>query len=540
MQRSREESTISVNESSKRQRLLAAETFLLSPLFVYSFLIPLLLEFLDHHDVLTRCVLLCKNIKPYLLDYRLTYPLDFSEARTLSAWHRYLPIQPTFISDWFGEMVRSFTNLKILTFDSTFDDPLDQGDLPLSLESIVFGDSFDQPISNNVLPSHLTMLDVGHSWNQTIWVNVLPSKLIKLVTGLQYNQPLKIGALPNSLLTLNIGDGFNQTIEPSVLTHSLTELSLGLDFNQQFFPGVLPSSLKILSIGNTFNNSLDFDIMPPLLEQLTLGKSFAKTLYLPKSLSTLSLASSIHRIQFVRSTEKNKSVVAGPFDHDFLIRGRIKQMLIGIVNFCYQACDVLPFGILPDSITHLSLGNACNQPIIPGFIPNSVTHLTFGTKFNQLLIQNCIPDSVTHLLLSGDFNQLLIPGALPRSLKYLLMDRDNCKYNQPLVIVNIDSPSGQKISFGSIPDSVTHLTFSRDFAQSIEMGVLPDSITHLAFGQSFVDEHPFLGKCSLPKSLQQLHGYVNFSEAIMSMKEIIICIDEGDHLLWWPKFKFNR
>ena len=49
--------------------------------------------------------------------------------------------------------------------------------------------------------------------------------------------------------------------------------------------------------------------------------------------------------------------------------------------------------IIPNCITHLTLGNEFNQPI--NNIPKSITHLTFGENFNQAI--NNLPKSITHL-----------------------------------------------------------------------------------------------------------------------------------------------
>ena len=67
---------------------------------------------------------------------------------------------------------------------------------------------------------------------------------------------------------------------------------------------------------------------------------------------------------------------------------------------------------LPNSITHLILGDNFNQPI--NNLPDSVTHLILGDNFNQPLIN--LPNSLTHLILGDNFNQTIY--GIPDSLKY--------------------------------------------------------------------------------------------------------------------------
>jgi hypothetical protein len=60
---------------------------------------------------------------------------------------------------------------------------------------------------------------------------------------------------------------------------------------------------------------------------------------------------------------------------------------------------------IPNSVTHLTLGNIFNQPLKKDDIPTTVTHLTFDSYFNHQLNKNDIPNSVTHLTLGNMFNK---------------------------------------------------------------------------------------------------------------------------------------
>jgi hypothetical protein len=70
---------------------------------------------------------------------------------------------------------------------------------------------------------------------------------------------------------------------------------------------------------------------------------------------------------------------------------------------------------LPNSITHLTLGDYFNQPVEN--LPHSITHLTFGAYFNQPV--NKLPSSITHLSFGEHFNQPL--DNLPNTLTHLLL-----------------------------------------------------------------------------------------------------------------------
>lgn len=59
-----------------------------------------------------------------------------------------------------------------------------------NLEKLIFGYSFNKPISNNMLPVSLTKLKFGYYFNQAIKIDTLPIKLKKLEFGNNFNQPI--------------------------------------------------------------------------------------------------------------------------------------------------------------------------------------------------------------------------------------------------------------------------------------------------------------------------------------------------------------
>jgi len=154
------------------------------------------------------------------------------------------------------------------------------------ITKIHFYDTFNETIDENDLPPNLTHLTFGYHFNQSIDL----SKLV-LLTHLSFdnffNQP--IDDLPRSLTHLKLGWRFNQSLDnlPESLTHlvypsdsnlpfnmpsSLTHLEFGFYFNQPL--NNLPKSLTHLKLGSDFSHP--FDNLPKSLIHLNLGYDFNK------------------------------------------------------------------------------------------------------------------------------------------------------------------------------------------------------------------------------------------------------------------------
>jgi len=95
--------------------------------------------------------------------------------------------------------------------------------------------------------------------------------------------------------------------------------------------------------------------------------------------------------------------------------------------------------LLPKNITHLTFGNAFDQPV--DHLPQRITHLTFGENFNH---------EVDHL---------------PSSIKRLTF---GIFFNQPV---------------NNLPSGITHLIFGTDFNHPVDR--LPSTIVHLTLGYRF-------------------------------------------------------
>ena len=125
----------------------------------------------------------------------------------------------------------------------------------------------------------------------------------------------------------------------------------------------------------------------------------------------------------------------------------------------------------------------------------SLTSLTFGS-FNQPIVAGSLPNSLTHLTFDYNFDQPIVVGSLPNSLNHLIFCYE---FNQPIVT-------------GSLPNSLTHLTFGDKFNQPIVSGSLPNSLTHLTFGYTF--NQPIVTG-SLPNSLTHLTFGCFFDQPIV-------------------------
>ncbi|KAM9983626.1 hypothetical protein ACTFIY_000341 [Dictyostelium cf. discoideum] len=153
---------------------------------------------------------------------------------------------------------------------------------------------------------------------------------------------------------------------------------------------------------------------------------------------------------------------------------------------------------LPPKLVHLQFedrgfGSGDNQILTPGCIPQSLTYLNFGSNFNQEIYKGALPNLI-EINFGSRFNRYLDPGVLPiNSLKKLILSTD---FNK-------------KLEIGSLPDSITHLTFGYNYNQPIIS--LPSSLTYLELNCPNYSHKidipnlfpPCLSKLVLSKNFQQ-------------------------------------
>jgi hypothetical protein len=128
-----------------------------------------------------------------------------------------------------GALPQSLTKLNMDVYDDTYNQPILPGALPSSLVSLRLGNDFDQifttlpvslrfldcglsynqPFIIGVLPSHLREL-VCRAFEQELEPGMLPASLQILDLGPTFNERIPPGVLPTSLTCLYVGGRFNR------------------------------------------------------------------------------------------------------------------------------------------------------------------------------------------------------------------------------------------------------------------------------------------------------------------------------------------
>ena len=97
---------------------------------------------------------------------------------------------------------------------------------------------------------------------------------------------------------------------------------------------------------------------------------------------------------------------------------------------------------IPDQITHLTLMDYFNQPIVAGVLPTGLHTLVFGPCFNQPIVPGVLPPRLHTLKMGQSFDQHFAPGSLPPKLHTLILGE--C-YNQQIGD-NVLPPSLKRLS----------------------------------------------------------------------------------------------
>lgn len=500
------------NEPSKRTRVKrvriddsSSSTNQSNPcaLLRYSFLIPIVLEYLTDADVLLRLLLTGKVMKPSLLNYHVKQWIIQSQVMTMTkrSQRRYLPItvvnmrnitkldlshfttikqieiilgpkavtsiKPGMLPEWltgvefnYKKIKNDPTNppsyyeleeglfpcrLKRLTLDDYFNHPVVTGALPETLEELEFGKLFDQHLEADTLPKSLKKLKFGENFNQHILPDVLPVSLTSLSFGWRFNQKFEPGCLPPSLQELHPGAGFNQPLEIGAFSLSLRSLQFWGRFNQTIDPGVIPHGVTSLTLGIDFNQPLVPGTLPDTLETLKLSGHFNQP-------------------------------IAG------VIPKRLKNLVMQYPGAFNQSLE----SALPDTLIKLRLGDQFNQPIEPGTLPSSLLRLSFDRKFNQPLKLGSLPPHLTHLDMGRDFCHSLHPGVIPESVVDLKLSPalapllEWSSIPRKVVTLRVVHKHDRPLVPGDIPITVNHLILTVNKASLLQPGSIPNSVTDLA------------------------------------------------------------
>jgi len=129
--------------------------------------------------------------------------------------------------------------------------------LPSNLRKLTFGSSFNQPLTGLHFPSSLRVLtfSANGKFNQSLARHAWepPIHLEELTLGMDWNRPCTEMHLPSALRKLTLSYRFNQPIASDdgkcsfMLPDTLVELRFGLEFKQSLRSLQLPPSIRLLS-----------------------------------------------------------------------------------------------------------------------------------------------------------------------------------------------------------------------------------------------------------------------------------------------------
>ena len=163
-------------------------------------------------------------------------------------------------------------------------------------------------------------------------------------------------------------------------------------FNQPLSAGVLPAGLRRLHVGDTWNHPLTPGALPPQLEQLT------------------------HRYAFNHPL--------GPRRHSFppsrTCAGSIPHGVLHLqIPDCYN--HTLPPDVLHTSLRELAFSQSFAHPLQSGSLPDGLQVVAFHERsaFQHALLPGVIPASVSVLSLGRVYVQNLLAGAIPATVKRL-------------------------------------------------------------------------------------------------------------------------
>lgn len=127
-----------------------------------------------------------------------------------------------------------------------FNQPINVGDLPNGLLELKFPYGYYQLLVNGLFPETLETLEFGY-FNQPLEQGFLPKSLNNLEINYGFNHPLNKNSLPNSIEDINLGDSFDQPLTPNMLPKNLVHVKIGNSFSHPLV-GVLPESVRSVYI----------------------------------------------------------------------------------------------------------------------------------------------------------------------------------------------------------------------------------------------------------------------------------------------------
>lgn len=140
------------------------------------------------------------------------------------------------------------------------------------------------------------------------------------------------------------------------------------------------------------------------------------------------------------------------------IPSSVYHLHLDAISFIPTKFD-LTSGLIPHSVTHLTIGINFDKKLTPGLIPDSVTHLTFQNYRHEIL-PGVIPESVVYLDIGQSYSHIFKEGVLPQSLKKLVLG----KWYTTSLLAN------------SLPENLNHIQFGIQLAQDFSLDILPKNL----------------------------------------------------------------
>ena len=196
-----------------------------------------------------------------------------------------------------------------------------------------------------------------------------------------------------------------------------------------------------------------------------------------------------------------------------LVRPRHSDSLIicaaVLSDFDLTAKDVATATLAGLSVLRLSINSHFSWNILSPM--HLLTELTVDAKFDwsPLRIDGTLPTSLTALTFGGHFNRPIQAFVLPSKLKRLVLSE---KFNQTIVAGSLP-PSLTELSFGQEAQQggASHVAANGEFNQILVEGALPPSLQTLRLGIAF---NQMLAANVLPSSLRRLIFSVNYNQPI--------------------------
>ena len=196
---------------------------------------------------------------------------------------------------------------------------------------------------------------------------------------------------------------------------------------------------------------------------------------------------------------------------------------------------VLRAGNIPSHVTKFYFCANYDRPVTKGVIPNTVTHLEIGEKCIWLTNPDMLPDSLETLVLNG--YAPLQSRKLPNSLKKLVLNgRFFNSYDLQIIPSSLEFGEHCDVSLhfyytkgssgidvmhplhktkikklilsekfdvplfsSNLPENLVWLKFGKYFNQEIHIDVLPETLRHIEFGKSY-NQKVYLD--FIPKSIE--------------------------------------